>query len=46
MKRPALVLCGTEDQSDAGDRDRTLLSDRHFMFVAEIAEHRRRIPQA
>jgi hypothetical protein len=33
MKRPALVLCGTEGHSDAGDRYRTLLSDCHFMFV-------------
>jgi hypothetical protein len=28
-----LVLAGTHDQSDAGDRSRTLLPDCHFMFV-------------
>jgi len=28
-----LVLAGTQDQSDAGDRSRTLLPDCHFMFV-------------
>jgi choline dehydrogenase-like flavoprotein len=33
IKRPVLVLAGTKDQSDAGDRSRTLLPDRHFMFV-------------
>jgi hypothetical protein len=33
MKRPVLVLRGTKDQSDAGDRWRTLLRDCHFMFV-------------
>ena len=33
IKRPVLVLCGTKDQSDAGDRWRTLLPDCHFMFV-------------
>jgi hypothetical protein len=33
MKRPVLVLCGTKDQSDGGDRCRTLLPGRHFMFV-------------
>jgi pimeloyl-ACP methyl ester carboxylesterase len=33
MKRPVLVLCGTKDQSDAGNRYRTLLPDCHFMFV-------------
>jgi len=33
MRRPVLVLCGTKDQSAAGDRYRTLLPDRHFMFV-------------
>jgi pimeloyl-ACP methyl ester carboxylesterase len=33
MKRPVLVLCGTKDPSDAGDRYRTLLPDCHFMFV-------------
>jgi pimeloyl-ACP methyl ester carboxylesterase len=33
MKRPVLVLSGTKDQSDAGDRYRTLLPDCHFMFV-------------
>ena len=33
IKRPVLVLAGTKDQSDAGDRSRTLLPDCHFMFV-------------
>jgi hypothetical protein len=34
MQRPALVLSGTKDGSDAGDRWRTLLPDCcHFMFV-------------
>ena len=33
MQRPVLVLSGTKDQSDAGDRWRTLLPDCHFMFV-------------
>jgi hypothetical protein len=33
MKRPVLVLCGTKDQSAAGDRYRALLPDCHFMFV-------------
>jgi pimeloyl-ACP methyl ester carboxylesterase len=33
IKRPVLVLCGTKDPSDAGDRYRTLLPDCHFMFV-------------
>jgi pimeloyl-ACP methyl ester carboxylesterase len=33
MTRPALVLCGTRDRSDAGDRYRALLPDGHFMFV-------------
>ena len=33
IKRPALVLSGTKDGSDAGDRWRTLLPDCHFMFV-------------
>ena len=33
MKRPVLLLSGTKDQSDAGDRYRTLLPDCHFMFV-------------
>jgi pimeloyl-ACP methyl ester carboxylesterase len=33
MKRPVLVLSGTNDQSDAGDRYRALLPDCHFMFV-------------
>jgi pimeloyl-ACP methyl ester carboxylesterase len=33
IKRPALVLSGTKDQSDGGDRWRTLLPDCHFMFV-------------
>jgi len=28
-----LVLSGTKDQSDAGDRYRTLLPDCYFMFV-------------
>jgi hypothetical protein len=28
-----MVLAGTQDQSDAGDRSRTLLPDCHFMFV-------------
>ena len=33
IKRPVVVLAGTKDQSDAGDRSRTLLPDCHFMFV-------------
>jgi pimeloyl-ACP methyl ester carboxylesterase len=33
IKQPVLVLCGTKDQSAAGDRWRTLLPDCHFMFV-------------
>ncbi|HJU17117.1 MAG TPA: hypothetical protein VJ770_11685 [Stellaceae bacterium] len=33
MKRPVLVLCGTKDGSDAGDRYCMLLPDCHFMFV-------------
>jgi len=33
MQRPVLVLSGTKDQSDAGDRWRALLPDCHFMFV-------------
>jgi pimeloyl-ACP methyl ester carboxylesterase len=33
VERPVLVLCGTNDPSDAGDRYRTLLPDCHFMFV-------------
>jgi pimeloyl-ACP methyl ester carboxylesterase len=33
IKWPLLVLSGTKDQSDAGDRYRTLLPDSHFMFV-------------
>ena len=33
MTRPVLVLSGTKDPSDAGDRWRTLLPDCHFMFV-------------
>ena len=33
LKRPALVLSGTKDGFDAGDRWRTLLPDCHFMFV-------------
>jgi pimeloyl-ACP methyl ester carboxylesterase len=33
LKRPVLVLAGTNDQSDAGDRYRRLLPDCHFMFV-------------
>jgi pimeloyl-ACP methyl ester carboxylesterase len=33
MKRPVLVLCGTKEQSGAGDRWRALLPDCHFMFV-------------
>ena len=33
IKRPVLVLSGTKDQSDAGDRYRTLLPDCYFMFV-------------
>jgi pimeloyl-ACP methyl ester carboxylesterase len=33
MARPVLVLSGTKDQSDAGDRYRALLPDCHFMFV-------------
>jgi pimeloyl-ACP methyl ester carboxylesterase len=33
MTRPVLVLSGTKDQSDTGDRCRRLLPDCHFMFV-------------
>jgi len=33
IKRPVLLLCGTKDQSAAGDRYRTLLPDCHFMLV-------------
>ena len=33
IKRPVLVLSGTKDGSDAGDRWRTLLPDCHFMLV-------------
>jgi pimeloyl-ACP methyl ester carboxylesterase len=33
IKRPVLVLSGTKDGSDAGNRYRTLLRDRPFMFV-------------
>ncbi len=33
IKRPVLVLSGTKDGSDAGDRYRALLPDCHFMFV-------------
>jgi pimeloyl-ACP methyl ester carboxylesterase len=33
IKRPALILSGTKDQSAAGDRWRTLLPDCHFMLV-------------
>src|SRR5215472_10871935 len=33
MTRPVLVLVGTEDKSDAGDRFRALLPDCNFMFV-------------
>jgi pimeloyl-ACP methyl ester carboxylesterase len=33
IKRPVLVLAGTKDQSDAGDRWRALLPGCHFMFV-------------
>jgi hypothetical protein len=33
IKRPVLVLSGTQEGSDAGDRYRTLLPDCHFMFV-------------
>ncbi|MBV8120423.1 MAG: hypothetical protein JO081_10880, partial [Alphaproteobacteria bacterium] len=33
MKRPVLVLSGTKDGSDVGDRYRSLLPDSHFMFV-------------
>ena len=28
-----LVLCGTNDGPEAGDRYRTLLPDCHFMFI-------------
>ena len=48
MKRPILVLSGTKDQSDAGDRYRTLLPDCHFMFVYDAGQSapsgRRRSP--
>ena len=33
LTRPVLVLVGTEDKSDAGDRYRALLPDCNFMFV-------------
>jgi pimeloyl-ACP methyl ester carboxylesterase len=33
IKRSVLVLCGTKDQSGAGDRWRILLPDCHFMLV-------------
>jgi pimeloyl-ACP methyl ester carboxylesterase len=33
LTRPVLVLVGTEDKSDAGDRFRALLPDCNFMFV-------------
>ena len=33
IKRPVLVLCGTNDKSDAGDLWRALLPGCHFMFV-------------
>jgi hypothetical protein len=33
MKRSVLVLAGTKDRSDDGDRYRTLLPDCHFMLV-------------
>ncbi|MBV8090685.1 MAG: hypothetical protein JO139_14160 [Alphaproteobacteria bacterium] len=33
MNRPVLMLAGTEDKSDAGDRYRALLPDCNFMFV-------------
>ena len=33
IKRPVLVLSGTKDLHDAGNRYRTLLPDCHFMFV-------------
>jgi pimeloyl-ACP methyl ester carboxylesterase len=33
IKRPVLVLSGTNDQADAGGRYRTLLPDCHFMLV-------------
>jgi pimeloyl-ACP methyl ester carboxylesterase len=33
MKRPALVLSGTKDQSATGDRWRALLPECHFMLV-------------
>jgi pimeloyl-ACP methyl ester carboxylesterase len=33
IKRPVLVLSGTKDGSDAGNRWRRLLPDCHFMFV-------------
>jgi pimeloyl-ACP methyl ester carboxylesterase len=33
IKRPVLALSGTKDQSDTGDRYRTLVPDCHFMLV-------------
>jgi len=33
VTRPVLMLAGTEDKSDAGDRYRALLPDCNFMFV-------------
>jgi pimeloyl-ACP methyl ester carboxylesterase len=33
VARPVLVLVGTEDKSDAGDRYRALLPNANFMFV-------------
>jgi pimeloyl-ACP methyl ester carboxylesterase len=38
IKQPVLVLSGTKDQSDAGDRYRTLLPDCHFMFVYDAGQ--------
>jgi pimeloyl-ACP methyl ester carboxylesterase len=33
LARPVLLLCGTQEPPDTGDRYRTLLPDCHFMFV-------------
>jgi pimeloyl-ACP methyl ester carboxylesterase len=37
MKRPVLMLLGTKDHSETGDRYRTLLPDCHLMLVYDAA---------
>ena len=37
LKRPVLVLCGTNDPSDAAGRWRTLLPSCHYMLVYDAA---------